>query len=283
MLAFAPSTLYTRVDDITEPKLCFELKPTEIGQNVTEPKLDSKPCDRQSADLASPSLMNVLHSDTDSSGDFEVNRVTSQSGNENEKAHNTQSAEPSLFQTLAADYQEVFQSSINTSFIAKISAHLLYCDIVGPLPVSNDHRYLLTIVYRFSRWFEALPLRDITVKSCADTFVLHFVARYGTPHAIIVDRETQFNSTLWKELTKFLDCELTLCGPIFFPKNFPTGPNFFLYQINSFPCSMVHSFQCDSLLHTAQKSARISPNVSSKKLVTRICAFSIPRMTLDLL
>ena len=76
---------------------------------------------------------------------------------------------------------------------------------------------------------------------------------------------------------------LALCGPIFFPKNFPTGPNFFLYQINSFPCSMVHSFQCDSLLHTAQKSARISPNVSSKKLVTRICAFSIPRMTLDLL
>ena len=63
---------------------------------------------------------------------------------------------------------------------------------------------------------------------------------------------------------------LTLCGPIFFTKNFPTGPNFFLYQINSSPCSMVHSYQCDSLLHTTQKSARISPNVSSKKLVTRI-------------
>ena len=83
LLAFAPSTLHTRMDDITEPKLYFELKPTEIGQNVTKPKLDSKPCDRQSADLASPSLMNVLHSDIDSSGDFEVNRVTSQSGNEN--------------------------------------------------------------------------------------------------------------------------------------------------------------------------------------------------------
>ena len=107
LLAFAPSTLYTRVDDITEPKLGFELKPTEIGQNVTEPKVDSKPCDRQSADLASPSLMNVLHSDTDSSGDFEVNRVTSQSGKEIEKAHNTQSAEPSLFETLAADYQNI--------------------------------------------------------------------------------------------------------------------------------------------------------------------------------
>ena len=85
---------------------------------------------------------------------------------------------------------------------------LIHCDIVGPLPVSNDHRYLLTIVDRFSRWFEALPLRDITAKSCADTFVLHFVARYGAPHAITVDRGTQLTSTLWKELTKFLGCEL---------------------------------------------------------------------------
>ena len=41
LLAFATSTLHTRIDGITEPKLGFELKPTEIRQNVTEPKLDS--------------------------------------------------------------------------------------------------------------------------------------------------------------------------------------------------------------------------------------------------
>ena len=56
-----------------------------------------------------------------------------------------------------------------------------YCDIVDPLPVSNDHRYLLKIVDRFSRWFEALRLRDIKAKSCADAFILQFVARYGAP------------------------------------------------------------------------------------------------------
>ena len=85
--------------------------------------------------------------------------------------------------------------------------HIHY-DIVGPLPVSNDHCYLLTIVDRFSRGFEALSLRDITAKSFADTFVLHFIARYGAPHVITVDRGAQFTSILWKELTKFLDCEL---------------------------------------------------------------------------
>ena len=91
---------------------------------------------------------------------------------------------------------------------AKISAHSLRCNIVVPLPVSNDHRFLLTIVDRFSRWFEALPLWDITAKSCADAFILHFVARYDALHTITVDRGTQFTSTLWKELTKFFGCEL---------------------------------------------------------------------------
>ena len=69
----------------------------------------------------------------------------------------------------------------------------------------------------------------------------------------------------------------------FLPKISPQVQIFFLYQINFFSCFMVDNYQSDSLLHTAQKPARISPNVLSKKLVTRICAFSIPRMTLDLL
>ena len=84
----------------------------------------------------------------------------------------------------------------------------IHCDNVDPLPVSNDLRYLLTVVDRFSRWFETLPLRDISTKSCADAFILHFVARYDAPHTITVDCGTQFTSTLWKELTKFLGCEL---------------------------------------------------------------------------
>ena len=64
-------------------------------------------------------------------------------------------------------------------------------DIVGPLPSSCDHNYLLTIVDRFSRWFEALPLRDISAKSCAVAFVLHFVARYGAPATLSADRGKQ--------------------------------------------------------------------------------------------
>ena len=72
----------------------------------------------------------------------------------------------------------------------------IHIDIVGPLPTSCDHKYLLTIVDRFSRWFEALPLRDISAKSCADAFVLHFVSRYGAPSTLTADRGRQFISGL---------------------------------------------------------------------------------------
>ena len=175
LLAFAPSTLHTRVDDITEPKLCFELKPTDIGQNVTEPKLDSKPCDQQSADLASPSLMNVLHSDTDSSSDFEVNRVTSQRGNETEKAHNTQSAEPSLFETLAADYQEVFQSSINTRNIKHAIEHHIVTN--GP-PVKAKVRRLSPEKLAFvEQEIEQLLDDNILVPSSSYASPIHIVAK----------------------------------------------------------------------------------------------------------
>ena len=178
LLAFALSTLHTRRDDITEPKLCFELKPTEIGQNVTESKLDSKPCDRQSVDLASPSLMNVLHSDTDSSGDFEVNRVTSQSGNKIEKAHNTQSAEPSLFETLAADYQEVFQSSINTRDIKHAIEHHIVTN--GP-PVKAKARHLSP---------ENLAFVEQEIKQLLDDNILvPSSSPYACPIYIVAKRE----------------------------------------------------------------------------------------------
>ena len=84
----------------------------------------------------------------------------------------------------------------------------IHVDIVGPLPESCGCSYLLTITDRFSRWVEALPLTDITAKSCADAFVLHFVARYGAPYTITTDRGRQFTSQLWKDLTNFLGSEL---------------------------------------------------------------------------
>ncbi|GFV82982.1 transposon Ty3-G Gag-Pol polyprotein [Trichonephila clavipes] len=56
----------------------------------------------------------------------------------------------------------------------------IHIDIVGPLPPSEGHYYLLTIVDRFSRWPEAILISDMQAKTFRhaifDTWISHLVA-----------------------------------------------------------------------------------------------------------
>ena len=76
----------------------------------------------------------------------------------------------------------------------------IHLDIVGPLPVNRNCKYLLTVIDRFSRWTEAIPLYDITADTVAHNFLLHWVARFGVPETLTTDRGAQFESGLWKSL-----------------------------------------------------------------------------------
>ena len=46
-------------------------------------------------------------------------------------------------------------------------------DLVGPLPESQGHRYLLTFVDWFTRWPEAMPIRDVETQTIARAYVQH--------------------------------------------------------------------------------------------------------------
>ena len=84
----------------------------------------------------------------------------------------------------------------------------LHIDLVGPLPESQGHSYLLTIIDRFTRWPEAIPITNAETQTIARAFVRNWVARFGVPASMTSDRGTQFVSELWNAMCNLLGTEL---------------------------------------------------------------------------
>ena len=79
---------------------------------------------------------------------------------------------------------------------------------MGSLPPSNGFTHLLTVIDRFSRWPEAIPLSDTTSSSCAQALIFHWIARFGIPLDISSDRGPQFTSQLWTSISRLLGTQL---------------------------------------------------------------------------
>lgn len=83
----------------------------------------------------------------------------------------------------------------------------VHLDIIGPLPISENNRYCVTLIDRYTRWPEAIPVPDITACTVASAIYLHWIARFGIPESIVTDRGSQFESELFTELSNLLGFE----------------------------------------------------------------------------
>ena len=83
----------------------------------------------------------------------------------------------------------------------------VHIDLVGPLPPNKGCRYLLTMIDRFTRWPEVIPISDMSAETVANAFLLHWVARYGVPDTIVTDRGAHFESILFNKLLNTLVCK----------------------------------------------------------------------------
>jgi site-specific DNA-cytosine methylase len=57
---------------------------------------------------------------------------------------------------------------------------------------SNGNKHCLLCIDYYSKWIEAIPVKDLSAETTLQAFLLHVIARYGTPAEIISDNGTAF-------------------------------------------------------------------------------------------
>lgn len=82
----------------------------------------------------------------------------------------------------------------------------VHMDIVGPLPSSEGYSYLLTMIDRFSRWTEAIPMRNMTAEVVCRAFYDNWISRFGVPDIITTDQGVQFEGRIMQGLVRLLGC-----------------------------------------------------------------------------
>jgi IS30 family transposase len=81
----------------------------------------------------------------------------------------------------------------------------IHIDLVGPLPSSQGHTHILTVMDRTTRWAEAVPLPSTSATACAQALCSAWISPFGLPHTINSDRGSQFVSSIWWNLSSFLN------------------------------------------------------------------------------
>ena len=77
-------------------------------------------------------------------------------------------------------------------------------DLVGKLPMCEGYQYLLTIVDRFTKYVQAIPLKDVTADSLCSGFLQGWVAFIGVPVYLQSDHGSCFPSQKFRALLKML-------------------------------------------------------------------------------
>ncbi|GBM99469.1 Retrovirus-related Pol polyprotein from transposon 412, partial [Araneus ventricosus] len=80
----------------------------------------------------------------------------------------------------------------------------IHIDIVGPLPPSESQNYLLTIIDRFPKWPEAIPIPDMRAKTICRAIFDTWISRFGCPSVVTSDQGSQLRSSMFVEFTRML-------------------------------------------------------------------------------
>ena len=81
----------------------------------------------------------------------------------------------------------------------------IHIDILGPLKcTTQNNKYILVMIDQFTKWIELSALSEQTSELTAKALVDQFISRFGTPHLIVSDQGSNFNSKLFMEVCQLL-------------------------------------------------------------------------------
>ena len=78
-------------------------------------------------------------------------------------------------------------------------------DICRTYPLTpRKNKYLLTFIDHFTKYSEAIPIQDMSAKTCPRAYATHVIARHGPGSVLVTDQGRSFTSVFFKETCKIL-------------------------------------------------------------------------------
>ncbi|CAH8556952.1 unnamed protein product [Dicrocoelium dendriticum] len=83
-------------------------------------------------------------------------------------------------------------------------------DLIGPLPETpRGNRFILVMIDYFTKWCEAIPIRQADTSTVATALVNHWVCHWGAPGQLHSDKGSCFESSLVIEVCRLLGIDKT--------------------------------------------------------------------------
>nr|KYP62784.1 Pro-Pol polyprotein [Cajanus cajan] len=94
-------------------------------------------------------------------------------------------------------------------------------DLIGQIhpPSSKNHKYILVAIDYFTKWVEAIPLKDVEQKDIINFVEDHIITRFGIPQTITTDQGTVFTGRKVAQYTESRGIKLITSTPYYAQAN----------------------------------------------------------------
>ena len=87
-------------------------------------------------------------------------------------------------------------------------------DLIGQIyPSSKNHKFVLVATNYFTKWVEAIPLKNVTSKEMIKFVKEHIIYRFGIPQTITTDQGTMFTLDEFEEFATGMGIKLLNSSP----------------------------------------------------------------------